>query len=121
MKKPVEIINVLDMKLIKPEQLEWVAINKNDIEASCVTSGEQVNVKVILWESYRIDTGQCGEDNGIEYIIGEEQVEYNIIYNDIGLKPTGIKVDDIRWRYEIDENTREVTVTANMNLDFIYE
>ena len=31
MKKTVEIIYTLDMRLIKPEQLEWISINKDDI------------------------------------------------------------------------------------------
>ena len=81
MKKTVEIIYTLDMRLIKPEQLEWISINKDDIEASCITIGEVVNVNIVLWESYRIDTGQCDQDNGLEYLIGEESIEYNIICN----------------------------------------
>ena len=119
MKKTVEIIYTLDAKLIKPEQLEWIAINKEDIEASCVTSGEAVNVKIVLWESYRVDTGQCGEDGGIEYIIGEEQVEYNTTYNNIGFKPTDVVIGSVSWRYEIDENTREVTVKATLEFELI--
>ena len=42
MKKTVEIIYTLDMRLIKPEQLEWISINKDDIEISKVTPANLV-------------------------------------------------------------------------------
>ena len=119
MKKTVEIIYTLDMRLIKPEQLEWIAINKDDIEASCITSGEVVNVNIVLWESYRIDTGQCDKDNGLEYLIGEEEVQYNTTYNDIGFRATKVNVDSVSCRYEIDNNTRDVIVTTILELDLL--
>lgn len=119
MKKTVEIICTLDMRLIKPEQLEWISINKDDIEASCITIGEVVNVNIVLWESYRIDTGQCDQDNGLEYLIGEESIEYNIIYNDIGFQPTKVNIDGVSWTHKIDNNTGDVIVTTILELDLL--
>ena len=86
---------ILDTKLKKPEQIEWIDTNKKDIIISFKQYYNSLSVSISMWQSYRADTGQCGGEVVSEYIIDEEKFNFNRAYDVGSLIVKDIVVEDV--------------------------
>lgn len=108
---------ILDTKLKKPEQLEWVDTNKKDIIISFKQYYNSLSVSISMWQSYRVDTGQCGGEVVSEYIIDEEKFNFNRTYDVGSLTVKDIVVENVSCSYRIDEGSGEIYITTEICFD----
>ncbi|WP_455507068.1 hypothetical protein [Clostridium sp.] len=108
---------ILDTKLKKPEQIEWIDTNKKDIIISFKQYYNSLSVSISMWQSYRADTGQCGGEVVSEYIIYEEKFNFNRAYDVGSLIVKDIVVENVRCSYRIDEDSGEVYITTEISFN----